>query len=112
MARKRIISQDEAGRQLDILLTEKNFIDEQLRSMENKKIEAKASADDFASIESMLTEMRGELSDLSFDKKMSIVKRLVENVIVTRDGDKTVIDVHYKLIAYDHMDMDSWQEST
>lgn len=105
MAKKRIISQDEAGRQLDTLLTEKSFLDDQIRSLENKKTEAKASADDFASIESMLTEMRGELSDLSFDKKMAIVKQLVESVTVTRDGDTTVIDVNYKFVAHDRTDI-------
>ena len=99
MARKRIITQDEAAGQLEKLAAEKATLQGQLLALEDRLRESAVSAEDFASIELMLAEMRGTIADFSFEEKMALVKKLVSGVTVSdRDG-KTHVEVNYRFIA-------------
>lgn len=107
MARKRIITQDEAAGQLEKLSSEKATLQGQLLALEERLHESAVSAEDFASIELMLAEMRGTITDFSFTEKMDLVKKLVSSIIVSdRDG-RTHIEVNYKFVAHNHTDRDS-----
>lgn len=104
MARKRVITQDEATNQLEKLSAEKTMLQSQLAAIDHRMHESAVSADDFASIELMLAEMKGTITDFSFAEKMDLVKKLVSSIIVSdRDG-RTHIEVNYKFVAHNHTD--------
>ena len=104
MARKRIITQEEATDQLAKLASEKTLLKEQAVLLELKIKEVNTSSDDFVSIEKMLTQLNDGIDNLTFEEKRAVVNQLVPRIRVSDVGGKTKIDVDIKLIAHSHTD--------
>lgn len=104
LARKSVISTDEATVQLEKLGFEKTAIQNQLADLAKRAKEESNAAVDFESIKRELTALKEMAHSATPEIKQKIIRQLVEKVVVFKTEEGADFKASYRFVASNHTD--------